>query len=142
MTAKSLQQRPGTSTRLLTGACRLMRWIDGAVSGRRTQSGCVSTINFAYWAGGSNTGNQHAGRGPTSTATTNNTNPIDLYPGTNATPIDAPYLQWSLNDVGAKLLVSGPTTGGDRRFTVCVFVNPRSGYLGTPITITASRQHS
>lgn len=101
----------------------------------------AGTLNFAYWAGG--TGWTNPGtlvNGPASTAITNNTNPIDLYPGAEATPLDAPYLQWSLNDIGTKLFGSGSDSEAEnRQFTVCIFVNPISGCLGTPITITAGQ---
>jgi hypothetical protein len=99
------------------------------------------TVNFAYWAGGFGWSNPVTVlTGPASTATTNTTNPIDLYPGTDATPIDAPYLQWSLNDIGTKIFGSG-TDGQavNRQFTVCLFVNPVAGCVGKPITITAKQ---
>jgi hypothetical protein len=97
------------------------------------------TLKFGYWAGGSGWTNPAAAvTGAASTATTNSTNPIDLYPGTDATPLDAPYLEWSLNDIGTVLFASGSDGNEEnRQFSVCLFVNPITGCLGTPVTITA-----
>jgi len=144
VTAKSLRTKarhidPLTGL-VLAPASNALDWTVRYPGGGRNPV-AAGTVNFAYWAGGLGWANPGTlVNGPTSTATTNNTNPIDLYPGTNATPIDAAYLQWSLNDIGAKLFGFGTDSqAANRQFTVCVFVNPRSGCLGTPITITATQ---
>jgi hypothetical protein len=88
------------------------------------------TLNFAYWDGGvgwTNPGSVLSGAG--SAASTTNTNPIDLYPSADVGLL-YPYFQWSLNDVGVKLFGSGVP------FTVCVFLNPTAGCIGTPFTVT------
>jgi hypothetical protein len=114
------------------------------------------TTVFRYFqqASGSWTAPGSVLSGPSSTATTSTTDPLDVYPGCGTfTGTDPnigcdlkdlgnsnqyyPYNQYSLNDIGVALWGSGTdnTSQNNRNFTVCVFNHPADGCLGTPITI-------
>lgn len=96
---------------------------------------------FQDWAGGtgwSNPGN--ALNNSTSTASTTNTNPIDLYGIYNRftfSAADGAFLGISFDDLGAVIFGSATNqTGTNNQISACIFTSPVAGCLGTPVTIS------
>lgn len=93
---------------------------------------------FADWAGGTGWSNP-AGvlNGNTSSATTSNTNPLDVYMPWNFDR-DAPWNSYrTLDDLGLVVYGSGTaSSAADRQIQLCIFLNPNSGCIGNPISVT------
>jgi hypothetical protein len=95
------------------------------------------TMSFSYYSGGAGWSNPaNVVNGATSTASTSADSPIDLYPG--ASGGNGPWWNYwtATNDLGVKIW-AGCSVSGGCPFTMCVFTNPATGCLGTPIGITA-----
>ena len=115
-----------------------------ALSGGTWRTGCgangctSSSLAFANWAGGSGWTNPAgilAGAG--TNASTNNTNPLDLYADISSDPWPLPY-DWhrTLADVG--VVVWGSAAGSaaaDRTIDMCIFLNPASGCASNTIKV-------
>lgn len=99
----------------------------------------TASLTFPFVAGGTGWTNPTTiTAGASSTATTTNTNPIDLYPGSESAGDDGfgfdGFIGYAWNDLGAVLTASGP------QFGICLILNPVDGCLDSlvPITPTGS----
>jgi hypothetical protein len=125
-TAKHTYVDPMTGTTLVPMALTTNTWRSGC-----NILGCSpGGLTFQDWAGGSGWNNPSAIlSGSTSNASTNNTNPLDLYADLSGFPYPLPYdFHSTLEDVG--VLVWGGATGAnaaDRTVDVCIFLNPVTG---------------
>jgi hypothetical protein len=111
-----------------------MTWRNG---GNNTSTPSSAQIPFSNIAGGTGWSNATtAVSGIASTATTTNTNPLDIYPN--------PAYEWninaSLNDVGViPFLGATNVTGSNGSATICIFVHPATGCpAGTGVTVAAA----
>ncbi len=134
-TTKQSYIDPMTGVTLIPMSTSIQTWRTGCGAG-----GCVSSSRaFTDWAGGSGWTNP-AGvlAGASTTATTGNTNPVDLYADLSAAPDPLPY-DWHtlLEDVGIVVWGSGAaTTAADRVIDLCIFLNPVSGCASNTIQVT------
>ncbi|MGO9969177.1 MAG: hypothetical protein ACLPY2_18090 [Bryobacteraceae bacterium] len=97
------------------------------------------TILFSYYGGGTGWSNPGSAlSGASSTASTGVNSPIDLYPGAGLAGSNGPWwAYWTpTNDLGVKIW-AGCSVSGGCPFTICLFTNPSTGCLGTPVAITA-----
>jgi hypothetical protein len=95
---------------------------------------------FSYWTGGTGwTNPANILNGSTSTASTSNTNTLDVYtPGCCTDPAD-PWSGIALDDLGiVPFATASNQTGTNNQFTLCIFTSPVAGCLGTPITVAAT----
>lgn len=103
-------------------------------------SGCNSSSRpFADWAGGEGWNNPSGVLlGASTSASTGDTNPVDLYADLSAGADPLPY-DWhrTLEDVGLVVWGSGSSSNpADRIVNLCIFLNPTAGCASKTIQVT------
>lgn len=142
-TTKRQYVDPMTGVTLVPMTTSIQTWRTGCGA-----SGCASGSRpFTDWAGGSGWTNPSTLlSGSATTATTSNTNPMDLYVDLSGFPDPIPYdLNVILADLG--VVVWGKATSSataDRVIDLCIFLNPAVGCASNTIQLvlpTGSVQH-
>lgn len=129
---------PLTGAKILPMVTSTWTWrTDGGAAGPTSCVTAVDCRTFADWAGGSgwtNPGN--IVNGATSTATTTNTNVLDLYADISGNdPVPYNYAR-ILEDVAAVVWGKVPgCTGADCVMNMCVFLHPVAGCVGNTISV-------
>ena len=133
-TTKRSYTDPMTGVTILPMATSIQTWRTGCGS-----SGCSSSSRqFTDWSGGTGWTNPSAVlSGAATTASTGNTNPVDLYADLSNAPDPVPY-DWHrvLEDIGIVVWGSGSSaTTADRVIDLCIILNPSNGCASNTLQV-------
>ncbi len=133
-TAKQSYTDPMTGVTLTPMATSISTWRTGCGA-----NGCSpSSLAFTDWTGGSGWSNPSGIlNGATTNASTNNTNPLDLYADISNSLWPLPY-DWhrTLEDIGVVVWGSASgTAAADRTVDMCIFLNPTAGCASNTIQV-------